>query len=563
MDGDVSLEKNEEESEQLSTVKRDVNLVPEFSELLGYYNRVREFESKDTVSPIHVDELASRVAVVYEKIRQIIDWKDEHLIRRMAIERSLKRSMISKISGIDVLPGATGENLAEPLVMEIIRGGHLPNDKIPKTKIAHVTAALNKYIYILNNNNVGPLAVKTRVNFYNWILEVAACEIEEILSPPLKENGMMNFMTNMINKRLKLLPDNYVSAEDRVILTYIAVQRTLYNLDDPIISYNILKYKYPKWISDPNSLIREIAANSVGVWKEIEDYLSDKRGAEFYKVCEKYDAAYLVLGDALSYISSEKLHFEDVCSDWERLRDVIRKAYDERLSTLKSRLTRSAIYSTLSIFLAGGLSLFVFEVPLAALFYGHFSPIAVVVDIMIPTVLMFLLVITIRPTRKDNFERVLEEIRKIIYVTDDLDTYEVQFNKKGKTFINLLFGFSYFIVTVVSFGLVFYLFYIAKVPWTSLYVDTANIAIIVFAALVIRQKAKEVTIEENAGAADFLIDIFSIPLAKLGQWLASKWKEYNIFSVFFTVVVDYPIMTIVGLIEDWRNFLKDKKSAIH
>ena len=46
---------------------------------------------KQGVATIHVDEVALKVAAFYEKIRTIIDWKEEHLMRRAAIIRKIKR----------------------------------------------------------------------------------------------------------------------------------------------------------------------------------------------------------------------------------------------------------------------------------------------------------------------------------------------------------------------------------------------------------------------------------------------------------------------------------------
>ena len=91
-------------------------------------------EPKKNVATIHVDEVASKVAAFYEKIRGIIDWKEEHLLKRRAIERILKRRLFSKL---DLSNGNIFEdpNIAEPLVLELIRGGHFPNDKIPESKI--------------------------------------------------------------------------------------------------------------------------------------------------------------------------------------------------------------------------------------------------------------------------------------------------------------------------------------------------------------------------------------------------------------------------------------------
>ena len=38
------------------------------------------------------------------------------------------------------------------MVLELIRGGHFPNDKIEESKINDVQKIIDKYIFILKNN---------------------------------------------------------------------------------------------------------------------------------------------------------------------------------------------------------------------------------------------------------------------------------------------------------------------------------------------------------------------------------------------------------------------------
>jgi len=47
--------------------------------------------------------------------------------------------------------------------------------------------------------------------------------------------------------RIKITPPDEVSEEDKYIQTYISVHKTLFNLDEPIISFHILRYKYPEF----------------------------------------------------------------------------------------------------------------------------------------------------------------------------------------------------------------------------------------------------------------------------------------------------------------------------
>src|SRR3989344_4943175 len=101
----------------------------------------KSLKPKEDVPTIHVDEVASKVAAFYEQIRTIIDWKEEHLMRRAAIIRKLKRRFLD----LELNNFNTG-SIAEPLVLELIRGGYFPNDKIEDSKIGLVQNIINKYV---------------------------------------------------------------------------------------------------------------------------------------------------------------------------------------------------------------------------------------------------------------------------------------------------------------------------------------------------------------------------------------------------------------------------------
>jgi hypothetical protein len=542
---------------------------PAVSQLISVYqDYYLALQSEVEEATLSVDEIASKVALFYEKIRKIVDWKEEHLVRRSAIERILKRKMISEISGISVVTGFDPQKIAEPLILELIRGGHFPNNKIPRKKIKEVQRALEKYTFILENN---PLSknqeavpkIKKKINFYNWILEIAACEIEEVIEPPVRERALIDCMVDLMDERIRVVPQNALDDKEKKKQILIAVHRTLFHLDEPIISYHLLKLRWPQWHDLPHSVLSEIAQNILLIIEDLEKDLNHPFSGKFFNLCEKYDTLYLLLSDVLKTFAQKPEEMSEGITKPKDLITLVKKAYNKRLATLKSRLVRSAIYSTLSIFVAGAVSLYVFEVPLAKLVYGHWRPLAIVVDILLPTILMAILVGIIRPPRGDNLERVLKEIVKIVYESKEKDLYEIRVLKKKSLVMNFLIGFLYLLGTVASLGLIFWVFSLAKVPVTSLYIDTLNVAMIVFAALVIKQRAKELTVEERVSFWEFSLDILSVPMAKIGQWLSKKWKEYNIVSVFFIALIDMPFSNFIGFIENWRSFLKEKKAEIH
>lgn len=528
------------------------------------YKQALKIKKKTPNNAIYVDEIATKIAKVYEKVRRVIDWKEENLVRRTAIERILKRRLISEISEIMILANLNPEEMASSVTLEIVRTGYFENGKIPEDKIDVIAKILDKYVYILKNSpyaNENVFAIKTKVHFYNWILEIASCEIEETLDYPHKEYALLEFMTETMIRRIELAPEKYLSEEEKYIQTYIAVHKTLFNLDAPVTTYHVLKKKYPLFVDNTQDFTREFTNNIENIWQTTKKELEHPKRGEFQRICEKYDAAFLILSDVLEEVRNDE-NPEKKLSKSEELDTLVESVYKRRLSTLKTRLFRSAIYSTLSIFVAGAASLFVFEFPIAKLFYGEFSPWAIVADIMIPTMLMSILVGIIRPPSEENLARVKEEVEKLVYTNGNEIIYRVKLRKKIKKIQNIIFTVIYLLGGLGSLYFIYKIFKIAGVPLTSLYIDTVNVAVVVFAAMVIRQKSKELVIQERTSIFEFILDFFSVPLAKVGSWLASKWKEFNFVSVFFSTLVDIPFSTFTELLEGWGDYIKEKRSGI-
>ena len=196
----------------------------------GYQSWQQSTQMKEGTATVHVDEVASKVAAFYEKMRGVVDWKEEHLFRKTAVERALKRRILFK---------RNGEQIAGALVYELIRGGHFPNDKIPESKIEEVQKSIDKYIFILNN---APPSKKEKMTsrLYDWLIEIAACEVEEILAPPLKEKSLLNYATELIAERTVIrggvVTFGGIGEEEKNTQIYIALQRTIFNFDSSTIS---------------------------------------------------------------------------------------------------------------------------------------------------------------------------------------------------------------------------------------------------------------------------------------------------------------------------------------
>jgi len=449
----------------------------------------------------------------------------------------------------------SGEEIAEPFVFELIRAGHFPNDRIEETKIEEVKKTLNKYIFLLENTPEEKEGSK--VQLYDWLMDMAACEIEGILSPAFREKALIEYMTELMVQRIEVAGNaviyRSITQQEKEIQVYIACQRALFKLDSPLISYYLLQKKYPDWSKTP--------ANIYSTREQIEKDLKHPLADKFYKICEKQDTAYFILGDV---ISEAPLEAQKNISHPEFLENSIRKFYQSRLKRVKSRVARAAFYSTISIFITKILLALAIEVPFEKYVLGHFNYQSLGLNILIPPVLMFFLVLTIRPPRKENLDKVIMEVIKIAYNNEKRDVYAIKpARKRGIIFGAVVVAF-YLFTFLLSFGTIIWILNKFNFGILSMLIFLMFFSLITFAGVKIRERAKELDMtEEKTGFLTFLTDSFSLPFIRVGKWLSRQWAKYNVVLVLVTAFLDMPFQLFTEFLEHWRTFLKEKKEEIH
>lgn len=540
----------------------DGPLNDETKELVDTYAKAL-IKSKENYTPIHVDEIASSVARFYERIRKVIDWKDDNALRRGAIERILKRIFFPKFVGFS-MQSFDADVLAENITTEIIRSGHLPNHAVPVERVKTVSESLHKYLCFLQYiSNYKAFEIKQKTNAATFILEIAACEIEEILVEPAKEKGIMKAMTELLDQRLSVFPSNLLSPKEKLEYVKIATERTLYDLDDKYVIYQILKENYPQWHNLDDESIAGFSKHLPNIEKKFYGKINTPISRKFDFIAEKVDTVFMLLDDVLEGLKEKPKEIRATLENKEEFIKLLTDSYNKRFNTLKRRLLRLAIFSTLSVFLSNFVTFYLVEVPLAHFFYEGFNFLAAATDFLLPTLVMFFLVFIIKPPKEDNLGKVLSTTLRFIYKDEGKEHYQINIHSKKLTVFNIFMTLIYIITAVGVFGGIAYLFYIAKLPVTSIIFDTFTIALNVFAAVVIRNQSRELNVEDERGFLDFILDVITVPIAKVGFFLARKWKEYNIVAIFFNFVVETPLAAVLSFVQGWSEYIRERRSELH
>ena len=166
-------------SKQLSKLSQD---------LITAYSK-NYFQDKDKT--ISVNPVVAELASWYEKIRTAMDYRDDEVILRSAIERILKRRS---------LMSASGEAIATPLIRELVWARYFPDASVAESSVTKVSHAIDLFLKLESEINK-----KHRINkaaLSEWIIHLLSSEIEDILKPGNEKNLMCNYLFQIFRDRI-------------------------------------------------------------------------------------------------------------------------------------------------------------------------------------------------------------------------------------------------------------------------------------------------------------------------------------------------------------------------
>src|SRR3989344_5154787 len=181
---------------------------------------------------ITISRTVSALAVLYEKVRTAIEYREDHLLRRAAIERIIKRRLILN---------ENGRGIAEYLVREILWAKYMPENSVASAKIEDVQITIDKYLFLRNEISHGRSG-EEKTKLFEWLVFSAAAEIEEKLTPGTSREAFINYIFQYYKDKVFLLEEK---DQFKNIQVYIAVHRTFAKSDNDYIRYALIKLTFP------------------------------------------------------------------------------------------------------------------------------------------------------------------------------------------------------------------------------------------------------------------------------------------------------------------------------
>ncbi len=488
---------------------------------------------------IQVNDLTGQASVFYEKIRYMVDYKEEHTIRRSAIERILKRKLI-----IENVPDA-GLSLLE----ELVASGYLVNKSIPESVADGINDIINKYLILgVEVANIGRPIKNSR------IISLMASEVERFLYPQVLNDLVVESFYTTVSKTIKYQGE--ISQAELEAQAYLACRRSLLEDDYETSFYALLVRNIPELLTaNTEKKIKSLAPGFAQMVSMVAWELESPLGWKMANKLKNYSIYFAVIKEIFKEYGamSESIFVDKVRLEHE-IREILAVKYSEQYHLISKSGTRAVIYILLTkIILA-----FAIELPFERFVLGEINYFALGTNVIFHPVLLFVMVKTIPAVSSKNTEYIIYGVEDIIN-GEKLNPIYIK-PPVANTFLETIFDALYLVLFALTFGAILSVLNALHFNVVSILLFLFFLALVSYFGFRVRHNAKKWRLAtEDSDFFSLLWNFFTIPILRTGRWLSRKFTTVNVFVFIMDFIIEMPFKFILGTFNSFISFLKDKR----
>jgi len=537
--------------------------------------KFEEISEEKKEEKIETEEASESIALFYEKIRRLIEYKDDHLIKRSAIQRILKRNLIIEWRQSDF----TGQ-----FINELVMAGYLNREQAGDEAKSEVARIIGKYQALFKN--------LYNIELRRWLVGVASCEIEELLFPqPVKKALVRALFQSLENKivvqneprttesrgeRAVVRGEN--DSTDREIQIYLASLRSLVKVDNVTLGFVLLKIYLPEWFQKNTKKKSYSTRELFLLKKKIEKKLASplmfriavaiKRTALYFNIF--YETTLRNAGKAGA-----------ITEDPEALRFAVQltcgQIYDQEMKRFKKRVRRSLAFLVITKVL---LAIFL-EYPYAKYVLGNVVWLPIYINLLFPPLFLVLLSATVSKPDSKNSALIAEGVEGAVYnsgknkekiivktslprtTASGWQMWLPVMRGEKKSFSAIFLDLFFFLTFGLSFGLAVWVLHFLKFDLPAILIFLFLASVVSFFSALVRQPIRDLAVmKEREGLITTLLDTLFLPFVRIGKWMTENFSKVNIFLFILDVFIEAPFKVFVRFVQNWAGFIRKKKEEM-
>jgi len=519
--------------------------------LLASLDSIKSKSRPDDISRITVSQTVSFFGIVYEKVRNAVEYREDHLIRRAAIERIMKRR-------IGLNPSGRGE--AENLIRELLWARYFNNGSLGGEDVLNVQEILDKYTLIRRLCTTGR-NLEDKQYIAQFLFELLTCEIEERLSPEnsVRESSFSFFIYQVLRQKIKI---EGLSEQDKDAYFLAAIEKAYRKSDISYERYHFFITFYKPIHEYSIAELENISTKLPEIFRKIDQMIKNPYVDNLVRYTRKQLPSFLVLFDIVKTKARQiKSILTDKSNLWKEVDITCRNKYQYVNSRVKVLAVRSFIY----ILLTKMVFALILEYPVSKMLYGEVNNLSIIINSLFPPILMAIIVLFFRMPSEDNTRKIYYRIINIIDRDKSFET-QVAFMPKGKRQKKsiLVFGFTMFytLTFIITLSLIYEILSRFGFNLVSQAIFIFFVSVVTFFSYRVKQIVNEYRLEEKEGILSPVFDFFFMPVLALGKFFSSEIAKLNFFIVIFDFLIEAPFKFIFEIVEEWISFVRKRKEEI-
>lgn len=486
---------------------------------------------------LEINSVISAAAGLYEKIRYLVDYREEHTIRRAAIERILKRHVLIEKKSTD---GAT-------LLQELVESQYLPAEAATEHTVHEIDHTIHNFLNLQilsgrHRETAGPL------------LSLAASEIESFLSTHefTIDAATAEALYKVVRPHIVLAG---VPVAEVDVQVFAAARRALLSSDDAALRYALWLMSVPEW-HEGEIDFEELAGRLKGILSGIEYSIADPLQWQIAPRIKNESIYFRLIRELLMQHDHDA---EEVLSNEKKLDAFVRSMLEKKYAKENERIKRSGIRAVVYLFVTKMVVALLLEAPYESFFLGEINYVTLAINGLFHPTLLFVLTRRVRALGESNTQAVIKGMHRVVYQGGGKPIHVYARYTRFTPF----FGLFYMFLVLGIFGAIITVLQMLDFSAVGMILFLFFLALVSYFAYRIRSNARRWRVSGGESTITLVSNMLAVPVIRVGRWLSRTFSSINVFVMIMDFLIETPFRLILNFSHQFILYLREKADEVY
>ena len=485
---------------------------------------------------LEINTVLAKAASLYEKLRYLVDYREEHTIRRAALERILKRRVFIEQKAESGLV----------LLQELVDGKYIAKEEATEEAAMEIDTIISKFLELRRRGRANGSLSKRLLSF-------AATEIDARISPLeyTIDHESVDALYKMLQGRVSAY--GYSEVEKNAQL-YCACWRALFSADNERLSYALWLLYVPEW-KDSAVNLEAVVQKLSGVAATIRAAVQSSLQWQIAPKIKNESIYFRIIREVIERERGAAGHILGNAAELDRFtREYLENVYERE----NRRIQSSGIRAVLYLFFTKMVVALVAELPYELFVLGgiHYLPLGI--NIAFHPLFLFGLTRGVHSLDEANTAAIIEGMHGVLY---EGNVRSVRI-RSSFSHLTVAFAFAYLVLFLIVFGGVVGLLQLLAFNPVSIALFLFFMALVSYFAFRIRYRARRWKVSTPQGTVAIIFAVLAVPIVRTGGWLSRTFSSINVFVLILDFIIETPFKRLLSFINQFLSYLREKGEEI-